>query len=1117
MSATISTPASGFQTIDGLLCGTEWNLTTLTYGFPTVAADYGGLGYAYDDDGNAATPDANETTNMGPLAAAARAATVQAMTELAAVTLMNVQLLTTNPGTARLRFAETSTPRAVYAANAAYANFPNETKAGDTWFDTGAFGSAAVGSYAYITTFHELGHLLGLKHGQAFGGPNNVPLPSEWDSTEFSLMTYTAFIGDTIPPDWNHAAGAYPQSWMMLDIRALQEMYGANYATNSGATTYAFDPSTGRMSIDGVSQGTPAINTLFRTIWDGGGWDTYDFSAYRANHQLNIDLRPGFWSDVDGDSTFQAAYLGGGPNGGFARGQVANALLFNGNTDSLIEAALGGAGADTITGNQLGNWLEGRAGRDTLIGLQGDDQLFAGTGGGLLDGGFDNDTLYAGSGPDLLDGGDGRDVADYSTSTRRVQAHLHPLFWGSNGLDADADTYVGVEDLTGTKYNDTLGGDDAANIIHGLDSFDILIGRSGADTLFGDQGNDTLQGGLGADSLVGGSGNDEASYADAAAAVVVDMLFPDQFFAGEAAGDRFISVENLRGSAFADALGGNDVANTIHGGLANDTVAGRGGRDYLYGDESNDTLYGDGEGDTLWGGTGNDALYGGTGNDLLIGGLGNDSYYVDSDADLVRETAAGLYQGNGYDIVYASASFTLHATEADIEELRTDVDSGTAAINLTGNARGSTFVGNAGNNRIDGRGGADIMQGLGGFDTYFVDDAGDQVIEANVAGFDSVFATVSYTLGAGQFIEKLVLTGIAGISGTGNALNNTIIGNDAGNRLASGGGRDLLDGKGGADTIDGGADRDTVRGGEAGDLIDGKAGNDLLQGEGGDDTITGGDGRDTLKGGDGNDILYIDSSDGLVEGGTGFDTANAVAATVPSGFTFTASAASSLELIQGNDGNDSINAAALTTTVTIIAFAGNDTLRGGSGDDALSGLEGNDSLLGGLGFDQMHGGVGNDTIVGGGGPANPPFADWLFGDEGDDLLFGSGSGQVIGGSGSDTIEAGAGDYVDGGADNDLIHGGAGAERIIGGGGDDTMTGGAGADLFDFADGWGHDRITDFQVGVDRFRMSDVSGLNTFQQIVRADVAGGASVGFAGNSILVIGLTAAQLVEADFLI
>lgn len=78
---------------------------------------------------------------------------------------------------------------------------------------------------------------------------------------------------------------------MMLDIAALQEMYGADYTTNSGDTVYKWNPNQGITYVNGVAAITPAANRIFATIWDGGGIDTYDLSAYTT--ALKIDLRAG--------------------------------------------------------------------------------------------------------------------------------------------------------------------------------------------------------------------------------------------------------------------------------------------------------------------------------------------------------------------------------------------------------------------------------------------------------------------------------------------------------------------------------------------------------------------------------------------------------------------------------------------------------------------------------------------------------------------------------------------------------------------------------------------------------------------------------------------------------
>ncbi len=96
------------------------------------------------------------------------------------------------------------------------------------------------------------------------------------------------------------------------------------------------------------------------TTWDGGGNDTYDFSNYTSN--LNVDLRPGAWTTV---SSSQLASLG---SGHYAAGNIANALLYNNNPASLIENAVGGSGNDTITGNAADNHLTGGGGNDTIDG-----------------------------------------------------------------------------------------------------------------------------------------------------------------------------------------------------------------------------------------------------------------------------------------------------------------------------------------------------------------------------------------------------------------------------------------------------------------------------------------------------------------------------------------------------------------------------------------------------------------------------------------------------------------------------------------------------------------------------------------------------------------------------
>ncbi len=101
--------------------------------------------------------------------------------------------------------------------------------------------------------------------------------------------------------------------------------------------------------------------------------------------------------------------------------------------------------------------------------------------------------------------------------------------------------------------------------------------------------------------------------------------------------------------------------------------------------------------------------------------------------------------------------------------------------------------GNSGNNVINGGTGADRMIGGAGNDTYYVDNAGDRVGEANAGGTDQIYSSVSYSV-ANQFVERIALTGSANINVTGNSLNNSFIGNAGANTIDPGVGADAMAG-----------------------------------------------------------------------------------------------------------------------------------------------------------------------------------------------------------------------------------------------------------------------------------------------------------------------------------
>ncbi|MCU1719162.1 calcium-binding protein [Pseudomonas sp. 5P_3.1_Bac2] len=142
---------------------------------------------------------------------------------------------------------------------------------------------------------------------------------------------------------------------------------------------------------------------------------------------------------------------------------------------------------------------------------------------------------------------------------------------------------------------------------------------------------------------------------------------------------------------------------------------------------------------------------------------------------------------------------------------------GSGNDHISGGWGNDTLFGKDGNDVLDGGLGRDKLYGGGNDDTYIVDNVGDQVFENRGEGIDSVQASVSYSLSAN--VENLYLTGNGAINGTGNELNNIIIGNDSANILRGNAGNDQLFGGGGNDQLFGGAGADTLVGGQGRDLF----------------------------------------------------------------------------------------------------------------------------------------------------------------------------------------------------------------------------------------------------------------------------------------------------------
>jgi serralysin len=514
------------------------------------------------------------------------------------------------PGSTNIEFGNTRLA-GVYAQT----YYPTD---GTVWLSSNTIGAdlltPVIGNHGFLTYIHELGHALGLDHMGKYNGAGNFTPNSYQDSTVLSVMSYfgpswgsgvSNGEGLIAWADWIGADNKLyePQTPMLNDIYAIQQIYGADPTTRVGDTVYGFHSTVGAAS-GGIYDFTSNLNPIM-CLYDSSGIDTLDLSGWSTSS--TISLVPGTFSS--GNSMTNNISIAYG---------------------CVIENAVGGAGDDVLVGNDYNNTLEGGIGNDTLAGGGGADTLIGGDGqdvvsyyssvagvyvdlsltgaqtstgdasgdvlsgfesidgsntgsdvligdanGNWINGRGGYDYIVGGGGADTLIGGDGYDTVSYYSSLAGVNVYLYLTGAQSSTGDASADVLSGFEGIDGSNIGN-----------------DILIGDANGNWINGRGGNDYIAGGAGADTLIGGDGYDSVSYYSSAAGVYLDLgLTGTQTSTGDASGDILSGFEAIDGSNTGnDVLIGDASGNWLNGRGGYDYVVGGGGADTLIGGDGNDTF-----------------------------------------------------------------------------------------------------------------------------------------------------------------------------------------------------------------------------------------------------------------------------------------------------------------------------------------------------------------------------------------------------------------------------------------------------------------------------------------------------------------------------------------------
>ena len=339
-----------------------------------------------------------------------------------------------------------------------------------------------------------------------------------------------------------------------------------------------------------------------------------------------------------------------------------------------------------------------------------------------------------------------------------------------------------------------------------------------------------------------------------------------------------------------------------------------------------------------------------------------------------------------------------------------------AIVGTTGNdiLKGTQFAdaltGGNGNDVLDGGAGNDSYDGGAGNDIYIVEDAGDTYTEAPGGGTDLVISYLStHTLGGN--VENLTLAGSA-VTGIGNSENNIIIGNASNNTIEGGVGDDILDGGAGTDTV-------SYNGAAAAVTVNLSLTTPQNTVGAGTDTLSN---FENLRGSNFNDTLTGDAKSNILIGGLGNDTLNGAGATDTVSYE-TATAGVTVSLLLAGAQN-TVNAG----TDTLSNF---ENIRGSSFNDTLTGNGGTNILTGGLGDDVLNGDAGSDT------------ASYETSAAGVTVSLALAGAQNTIGAGTDTLSNF--ENLRGSNFNDTLTGNAASNVLIGHLGNDVLDGGAGTD------------------------------------------------------------------------